>query len=155
MPSLTELPRAGLPRRLAALLYDGFVVAAIWMLLGFVVQLFAGPDTNQLVDGQVQTDPVLDMILFTLMILSCSTFYIWFWTQGGQTLGMLAWKIRLVDDHGELLRVPQALVRFVLAWPSFFLFGIGYFWLLIDNSGEALHDKLSRSHVVVLPKDAK
>ncbi|MBT5718876.1 MAG: RDD family protein, partial [Gammaproteobacteria bacterium] len=31
-------------RRMAALLYDGFLVAAIWMVLGFALQLFVGPE---------------------------------------------------------------------------------------------------------------
>ena len=46
-----ELPRAGLLRRLAALLYDMFLVAAIWMLLGFILQLIIGTDNNQIIDG--------------------------------------------------------------------------------------------------------
>ena len=71
-----SLPRAGLLRRLAALLYDGFLVAAVWMVLGFVLQLIVGTESNQLVDGVVQTDPLLDAILFTIMVASGSGFYI-------------------------------------------------------------------------------
>ena len=84
------LPTAGLMRRLAALLYDGFLVAAIWMVLGFILQLIVGTQSNQLVDGVVQTDPILDAILFTIMVASGSGFYIWFWIRSGQTLGMIA-----------------------------------------------------------------
>ena len=138
---------------MAALLYDGFLVAAIWMVLGFVMQLFVGPDTNQLVDGVVQTDPVLDAILFLLMLASGSGFYIWFWVKSGQTLGMIAWRIKLESVEGGLISLQQGLIRYACAWPAFFLFGLGYLWMYVDREGDAAHDKISRSKVILLPKD--
>ena len=149
---LQDFPRAGLLRRLAALLYDGFLVGAIWMVLGFALQLIVGPDTNQLVDGVVQTDPLLDNILFLLMVASCTGFYVFFWTRSGQTLGMIAWRIKLVSLQNTSITPVQALLRFLAAWPAFFMFGLGYLWLYLDPNGDALHDKLSSSKVVLLPK---
>jgi uncharacterized RDD family membrane protein YckC len=146
------LARAGLMRRLAALLYDGFLVAAIWMVLGFILQLIVGTESNQLVDGVVQTDPLLDALLFTIMVASGSGFYIWFWTKSGQTLGMIAWRIKLESLDGGLIDFRQGVIRYVAAWPAFFLFGLGYLSLYLDSKGDAAHDKVSRSKVVVLPK---
>ena len=146
------MPTAGLLRRLGALLYDSFLIAAIWMLLGYALQLIVGPDTSTLVDGRVQTDPLLDWILFTLMCGSCVGFYVWFWCRGGQTLGMLAWRIKVVDHEGAHISIGQALVRFGLAWPAFFCFGLGYLWLYVDPDGNALHDRWSGTRVVILPK---
>jgi len=148
-------PRAGLLRRLAALLYDAFLVAAIWMLLGFMLQLLVGPDTSQLVDGRVQTDPLLDNILFLLMVTSAFGFYLWFWTRSGQTLGMIAWQIRVESLDGSLISPVQGLIRFLAAWPSFFMLGLGFVWLYIDPRGDTVHDKLSSSRVVLLPKSHK
>ena len=122
------------------------------MLVGFAVELIAGTDSNQLVDGKVQTDPLVDNILFILMLASSSGFYLWFWTKSGQTLGMIAWRIKLIDQHGQLIKLQQGIVRFLAAWPAFFLFGIGYFWIYIDAQGDALHDKFSKTRVVVVPK---
>jgi uncharacterized RDD family membrane protein YckC len=140
--------RAGLFRRLGALLYDCFLVAAIWMLLGFGLQLVVGPDTSTLVDGRVQTVPLLDNILFLLMLLSCGGFYVFFWCRSGQTLGMLAWRIKVVDCHGSPISFPQAMARFVLAWPAFFLFGLGYLWMFLDRNRDALHDRYSHTMVI-------
>ena len=70
---IAALPRAGLLRRLAALLYDMFLVAAMWILLGFAIQFIFGffaDNTSELVDGQVQTHPVLLMINFAMMVSS-------------------------------------------------------------------------------------
>ncbi|MDA1372462.1 MAG: RDD family protein [Proteobacteria bacterium] len=139
-------------RRLAALLYDGFLVAAIWMVLGFTLQLFVGPDTNQLVDGRVQTNPELGNILFVLMVASCAGFYVYFWTRSGQTLGMIAWRIKVVNLKGYPLNPIQALLRFIAAWPAFFMLGLGYLSMYLDPNGDAMHDKLSSSKVVLLPK---
>lgn len=150
--NIQSYSRAGLPRRLAALLYDGFLVGAIWMLVGYLVQLVVGPDTSQLIDGVVQTDPLLDNILFVLMFASASSFYIWFWTRGGQTLGMMAWHMKVVSLDGSSLKPMQSMLRFVAAWPAFFIFGLGYLWMYIDPQRDALHDKLTHSKVLVIPK---
>ena len=152
--SATDLLPAGLFRRLGALLYDSFLVAAIWMLLGFIVQLIAGVGTSVLVDGRVQTDPFLDKVVFCLMVFSSLGFYLWFWCKSGQTLGMLAWRIKLVDRQGGLVNPRQGLYRWLLAWPSFFLLGAGYLWLLVDPKGDALHDRLSATRVLRQPKAA-
>ena len=146
-----NFPRAGLFRRLAALLYDMFLVGAIWMLLGFIFQQIFGIE-NQVIDGQVMTDPIADNLLFILMILSCFTFYSWFWMRSGQTLGMLAWRIRVDSiDQGKISFI-QAIVRMLAAWPAFFMLGLGYLWIFFDDQGDAVHDKLSYSKVIVLPK---
>ncbi len=145
-------PRAGLARRLAALLYDAFLVLAIWMGLGFVAQLLAGAGTNRIIDGTLQTDPVFGFFLFGLMCASAGGFHIWFWTRSGQTLGMLAWRIRAESRTGGMMSVTQALIRFLCAWPAFLLFGLGYFWLFLDPNGDAAHDRLSDTRVVRLPR---
>lgn len=146
------LPRAKLMRRLAALLYDGFLVAAIWMLIGFVLQLIVGPGTNELVDGVVKTDPVLNVITFILMVASASGFYLWFWRRSGQTLGMMSWRLKLVGNDNELIDLRHGLIRYMLAWPAFFCAGLGYLWLYVDSNGDALHDKFSNSKIVLVPK---
>jgi uncharacterized RDD family membrane protein YckC len=148
---------AGLLRRLAALLYDAFLVAAIWMAMGFALQFIFGPDTSQIVDGRVQTDPLLNAIVFTGEVFTAATFYIWFWRRTGQTLGMIAWRIKAINANGDggLMSLPQGLLRFALAWPAFFCFGLGYLWLYVDRNGDALHDKLSGTRVIILPKSAR
>lgn len=150
--SVADYPRAGLWRRLAALLYDAFLVAAIWMLLGYIVQFAFGVDSNQVIDGQVQTNPVQDAVLFTLMLGSCFGFYCYFWIRSGQTLGMIAWRLKLITNENELVTIFIALKRFLLAWPAFFALGIGYLWLYVDKQGDALHDKLSGTKVVLVPR---
>ena len=141
-----EVPvTSGLLRRLGALLYDAFLVFALWWAWASAMQLIFGTDTNQLVDNRVQIDPVLGAIRFSGMILSAAAFYIWFWMRTGQTLGMIAWRIKAVNIDGELMSMK----------PSFCCFGIGYLWLYVDRNGDALHDKFSGTRVIVLSKSAR
>jgi uncharacterized RDD family membrane protein YckC len=151
----TLTPRAGLPRRLAALLYDGFLVAALWFFIGYAVLAIFGTDSNQVVDGVVQTDSAVSALTFALMLASSSGFYFWFWRRGGQTLGMISWRIKVVSLDGSALSLTQCLVRYCAAWPAFFLGGLGYLWHYLDPNRDALHDKLSGTKVVVMPKGHK
>jgi len=150
--TIADCPRAGLWRRLAALLYDAFLVAAIWMLLGYLVQLAFGVDSNQVVDGQVLTNPLQDFVLFSLMVGSSFGFYSYFWMRSGQTLGMIAWRLKMVTTDNQLVSLWTALPRYLLAWPAFLLLGIGYLWMYIDANKDGLHDKLSSTKVVLVPR---
>ncbi|MBT7763439.1 MAG: RDD family protein [Gammaproteobacteria bacterium] len=151
----SSYPRAGLPRRLAALLYDGFLVFAMWMFIGYAMLGIFGTDSNQVVEGVVQTDSVVSTLTFLLMVASSSGFYLWFWTRGGQTLGMISWRLKAVSFDDRPMSVRQGIIRFFSAWPAFWLAGIGYFWLYLDKNNDALHDKLSETKVILMPKGHK
>ena len=75
---------AGLLRRLAAALYDAFVVAALFMLATFVVIAFRGGEP---------VNP--GNLLFQLVLIATAiTYYAGFWVKGGQTIGMRTWRIK-------------------------------------------------------------
>ena len=82
----------------------------------------------------------------------CFMFYAWFWTHGGQTLGMRAWRLRVQRLDGRPITLWQALLRFLSAIPSWAVFGLGYLWLLVDKKHMAVHDRISESVIVRLPK---
>jgi uncharacterized RDD family membrane protein YckC len=152
------LPRAGLLRRLAALLYDMFLVFAMWMCLGFMIQAILwllGLSPNELVDGRAQTSTLSSMLFLAMMVASSAGFYLWFWQRTGQTLGMIAWRIKALRLDNNPIALRQGLIRFVAAWPSFWLGGLGYLWLYIDAEHDAVHEKLSGTKTVLLPKDAR
>ena len=121
----SELPRAGLLRRLAALLYDGFLVAALWCFLGYATLAVFGTESNQLVDGKVQTDSLVSNLTFILMVASSLGFYLWFWLRGGQTLGMISWRLKALALDGQPMSGKQGIIRYLAAWPAFFLGGLG------------------------------
>jgi uncharacterized RDD family membrane protein YckC len=77
-------------------------------------------------------------------------YYVLNWTRSGQTLGMRAWRLRALTASGKPLQAGQAAARFlwgVVAWAPF---GLGVLWLYADPEHLALHDRLSRTRLVVL-----
>ena len=133
---------AGLLRRLGALFYDS--------LLLFGVAFFATLLLLVLRRGAALTpgDPFFALYLFAIGFL----FYGWFWTRGGQTLGMRAWRIRVLQNDGTALTWAKALQRYLLAWISLLVLGLGFFWLLIDKNRQTLHDRWSGTVVVCTDK---
>jgi uncharacterized RDD family membrane protein YckC len=88
----------------------------------------------------------------TYLFLICFLFYAWFWTHGGQTLGMRAWRLRVQRFDGSPITLWQVLLRFLSAIPAWALLGLGYLWILVDKDRLALHDRFSESMIVRLPK---
>jgi uncharacterized RDD family membrane protein YckC len=90
-----------------------------------------------------------------LTISSIAGFFCLFWLKSGQTLGMQAWRIKLVGFDGEAPSLAKALLRCMGAVLSFLCLGLGYWWCLIDRNKRYWHDYLSRTELVLLPKSQK
>jgi uncharacterized RDD family membrane protein YckC len=146
----TNIP-APLWRRLAAFAYDSVLVAAIWMVVAFIVLSVFGIDNARTVEGEAVTlDPVYKNVLFAAMILSAWSFFAWFWTHSGQTLGMQAWRIRVQNAGGAPVTVGQTVIRFAGAIVSILIAGIGYWLMLFSTDRKTLHDRLSGSEVMMV-----
>jgi uncharacterized RDD family membrane protein YckC len=149
---LSSLPSGPLWRRLAAMAYDSILILAIWMVVTFVVLSFFGIENARTVEGETVTlDPIYKNILFLSMLVSAWAFFGWFWTHSGQTLGMQAWRLKVVTREGERISVAQSITRFLLAIPAFLMVGIGYFYMYLNPERETLHGKLSGTKVVLVP----
>jgi uncharacterized RDD family membrane protein YckC len=136
-------------RRLAAMAYDSILVLSIWMVVAFLVLQMFGIENARTVDGDaVALDPLYKNVLFGAMLTSAWAFFGWFWTHSGQTLGMQAWRLRVVQNDGTAITATQSITRFTLAIVSFLLLGMGYFYILINPQKAAMHDKFSGTKVV-------
>ena len=132
---------AGLFRRLMAMLYDSFLLLSVLLFASALALLV----TRGTLDYH---HPLFRSYLFII----CFSFYAWFWIHGGQTLGMRAWRLRVQRLDGKPITLWQALLRFLSAIPSLGVFGLGYLWILVDKKRMALHDRISESVIVLLPK---
>ena len=147
--SYLDFPSAGLFKRLASMVYDALIVIAIWFLIAFAYLAVRGVDIDK-------TNPhVLQTELFPLLLLGTFAFYAWFWTHGGQTLGMRAWRLQVVDAHldGRPVNLLQCLSRFLVALLSLSALGLGYLWVLVSPTRDTWHDSLSGTRTLVLPKE--
>lgn len=135
---------AGLFRRLGALFYDVLLLAAILMLVTALLLLFTGGEAI-VPQSSGGLEPFYQLILFLVIVL----YFGFFWTRSGQTLGMRAWRIRLLRATGERLRWRDVFARLAAALLSWLPAGLGYWWLLVDRGRLAWHDRLSRTRVVL------
>ncbi|MGP9802027.1 RDD family protein [Rheinheimera sp. NSM] len=150
-----DAPRAGLIRRLAAMLYDWLILAALWMaammLALLLVTLLNSIGVISLANYTDHADFIAQhKIWFQLYsLLWFFWFYLYFWYKGGQTLGMRAWRLLLVQQNGAAISFKQGLLRALTA-----LLGLGNLWLWLRwGKGLALQDQLTNTQVIVLTKE--
>lgn len=132
-------PSPSLGRRLSCLLYEGLVIFSV-LLIGFLI-----PQSVFYAFGLQMSGRLLMLHIWLLLML----YFVWFWLNGGQTLPMKTWKLRLVNPDGSRLRPLQAVLRYCAAWLSYGLFGIGILWAMFDKDKQFLHDRIAGSRVVV------
>jgi uncharacterized RDD family membrane protein YckC len=68
----------------------------------------------------------------------------WAW---GQTLGKMAFRIRVVDVAGGPLSFGQAVLRHIASWLSAVIFGIGFLFVAFRADKRGLHDLIARTRV--------
>jgi len=138
-----------LPRRLAAIAYDSIV------LIGLIF-LAALPPT--LLHGGGISEPLPTFLMQLYLLAVAFAFFGGFWTHGGQTIGMRAWRMRVVDAHGNAISWRHALLRFLAALLSWGALGMGFLWSLFDPDRLTWHDRLSGTrtvHIVAGDDDAR
>ena len=120
-------------RYLASMFYDALLVTGLLVTATAIAMAFNG--------GQfiLPENPVF----FLYLELVVFAFFGYFWTHGGQTLGMLAWKYRLVRKDGRQVTWRDAILRYLAATFSLLVFGIGFWWKLFDPQELTWHDRLS------------
>lgn len=142
---------AGLSRRLGAMLYDGFLVTAIWLAVTVAHLAFFRFILGQQAD-EIGTTPFDIWSLRLMLLFFVTLFFVYSWRRGGMTLGMQAWRLRVQTTDGYAISLKQSLIRCVVAWLSLAAFGIGYWWVLFDRQRRSWPDIASNTQTVVLPK---
>lgn len=138
MTSRISTSPPGLLRRFSAMVYDALVLLAILFLATAVaLPLNYG-------EAFASTQFFYPVYLLVVSFL----FFGWFWTHGGQTIGMRAWKIMLTSNTCESVNWLQAFIRFSSALLSWLVFGIGFLWILFNRENKAWHDLLSKTFIV-------
>ena len=128
----------GFFRRLAAIVYDAAVVTALLMLATALALLAGFQDQTALRDAG-----------YTLYLLAVWAAYIvGCWHVGGMTLGMRAWRLRVLDERDQPPGWSASIVRFLTSLLSAAVFGMGFFWSLANPEKRTWHDLLSRTRLV-------
>mgnify|MGYP001168371568 FL=1 len=128
----------GIFSRLMSFTYDIFLVAALWFLFGF---MFLGLYKLIVADNDYFPPPIGAMIL----LLTTAGYYVYFWSNGRNTLGMSTWSHEIVDDQGGKLSKKSAFQRFLL---YALLSALGMLWIIFDKENKCLPDKILGLKVV-------
>ena len=165
----------GVLRRLGAILYDTLLVLGLLaVLIGVVVPFTHGA---VLIPAEVGWFAYLFRALELLVVV---LFFGYFWTRRGQTIGMLAWRLRITRSDGGPLGWRESLQRLALVgvlllpfvcgdwllfsrWqePRWRWLGVSvsllplvasYLWVWIDAERCSWHDRWSGTRLWVLPK---
>lgn len=137
---MTETPHshdrseAPLRIRLAAALYDLLPLFGLWMVTAFLALWLAGD-----IDAAHPPRAFRFAEQFALVAVTAA-YFVLSWTRGGQTIGMRAWRTRVVTAAGMPPAWPRALLRFVVALASLGALGAGFLWCLVDRDRRAWHD---------------
>lgn len=126
-------------RRIAAIFYDSILLSGI--LFAATALLLAFNNGEAFRPG--------NLIYSSALAVISGTFFTWFWTHGGQTLGMRAWKIRLERADGAPCDLRTALSHWVMGMTLGSLLGLGWWFSLIDRKGRALQDLVCGTRVVM------
>ena len=141
---MSDETSAPLARRLAALLYDALLL--LGLLFVFTLLLIFARGGRAIAAGTVWYEASLIAVAFAFCGLS--------WTRGGQTVGMKAWRIRVVARNAGSIDWPRAALRFFASWLSLLPLGLGYWWALVDRERCSWHDRLSGTRVLRAPASA-
>lgn len=138
------LPAAPLWRRLLAFTYDLLALIGLWVFIGLVAVALNG--------GEAVTGWPRIVLLYPILWLATGAYYALSWHYGGQTLGMRPWRLRVSRDDGGTLSHAHSWLRYACGWLSVLPAGAGMLLCLIDPDKRALHDRLVRTRVALLPK---
>src|ERR1700688_4618578 len=124
---------AGFGRRLAALLYDSVLLAAL-----LVVFTSGAVFLNHRRAIEPATAGAWVYLYRAGLIGVIAGYYVFNWTRSGQTLGMRAWHLRAVTDSGKPMALKAAALRFVFGVFAWAPAALGVLWLYVDPDHLAL-----------------
>ena len=143
--------KPGLARRLVAILYDSFLIFALLLLASAIVTLPVGFLLGEQAATLLATNPLFRFWLCLTPIF----FYLWFWTHGGETLGMRAWRLKIIKEDGTQPGFKDAFIRLFAACLSIILLGAGFLWMLIDRDSLTWHDRISKTQLILVDKGSR
>lgn len=155
---------AGLARRLAALLYEAMIAAAIVLVAGFALAplISLGPASGGPALGV--PGPAALVFQFCALFAVLAAYFVGCWSGGRRTLPMKTWHLALVTRSGDPLTGRVALARYLAGWlgPALAtlayalsqsrwsaLFALAnYVWAWVDRDGVFLHDRIAGSRLI-------
>ena len=167
-------PRVPFWRHLLAMVYDLFLIIPLLMVTSAVLVAIHGPTET----AAVRTVPAWQQ--WSLACVALIGFYGTFWRQKGQTLGMQAWRVKLVPSGTSTTvtwgqaagRVIVASMPFILGLMPYLVFDVndagawiyigtaviascGFLWRFFNEDRLYLHDLVTGTELRLTPPRRK
>ena len=134
----SDISYCPLPRRLLAMIYDAVILLGLLILASAVALPFGNAHKVALHD-----------FWFTLwLLLVCFAYLGGCWRYAGMTVGMRAWRIKLVSSDDQQVSWLKCLMRFFVGALSLAVLGIGILWSLVDKKNRGWHDLAARTLLI-------
>ncbi|MBT8446493.1 MAG: RDD family protein [Gammaproteobacteria bacterium] len=121
---------------LFSMIYDSLLMTGLAFVAAFPVVVISGGE-------QVSREAGFRLYLAAVI----AAYFILSWCLGGQTVGMKAWRLRLVSASGGPVTVSAACLRCLAALVSAAALGLGWLWVLVDGERRSWHDRLSATRL--------
>ena len=147
------------------MIYDALLLIGIAMLVTYAML--------SLLQWSYPLSPTRRLGLQVALFITVGTYLTICWIRSGQTLGMKAWRIKVIDAEARPPRMARAIARYVLAWhlwlPGLALaalfhystglslvtlaagFGLLLMPALFDRQRRLLHDRWTGTRVARVP----
>ena len=120
-------------KRIAATIYDLFLLLGVWFAVGSIAVWLNG--------GIIEAKWIGPLLVF----ISTWTFYGYFWTHGGKTLGMAVWKFQIYSIEKNKINFQMISIRFFINIITFFLGGAPLFFMYFSKDNLSLSDYFSKT----------
>jgi len=137
--------RAHSHRIIGSAIYDGLVILGLLMIVGFLAV-----GIHYWVTGAETIENSLAYQIFLLLVII--SYFLYFWRASGQTVGMKAWRIKLVNLEPNPIKPSQMALRLLMAIPAYSCLFLGVLWQYWGKSGLNWHDIASKTKLIYLPK---
>jgi uncharacterized RDD family membrane protein YckC len=136
---IVDRPKTALWRIIVAFLYDLLILLALAVLLSAVFTLVFGIAYHETPAYKWGFDVTLLTMLMGYFALS--------WKAGGQTIGMKAWKLKVVREDTTSLHWSDIVSRLMAGLLNLCLLNLGWLGYLGATSA-SLTDRLSRTRII-------
>jgi hypothetical protein len=170
---------AGLARRLAASGYEGLLLTALLIGVGFALLPLVSPTPDPAgatMPSHENAGRSLYAIAPGARRLSAAVIFAvggsycgWFWSGGRRSLAMKTWRLALGTTSGGPVAVPTATLRYLACWMgpalaiasyqalqplgygrwAWLLLAVNYAWAFIDRDRQFLQDRVARTRLVL------
>jgi uncharacterized RDD family membrane protein YckC len=149
---------AGFMSRLLALLVDTLIVSFSFVAITWFVSVtttmlqlrsFLGYSINSIPGSANFINALFGPVVGVILTLSYVAFYyVFFWSLTGQTPGKMLLGVRVVSMKGHRVSPLRGILRFIGYFLSAIPLGLGFLWILLDDTRQSWHDKIAGTYVI-------